>query len=198
MPLVSHPLSFPGDSTHWCICSDSLPLPSPSSLSVQVCSHFQTQINCHLLWDIFSALRLTSSVWIKCCFLGNPKALCTSLYLITYHIFVINYLHVHIFYILSSLVSSPKPRIIEIQYQQYLSQCLKQCLLNWQWLLPVSIYWIDVYRVTEGSSDGKESACNARGPGSIPKWGRSSGEGNVFHSSVLARRIPWTHEPGGL
>ena len=41
-------------------------------------------------------------------------------------------------------------------------------------------------------------ACNARGPGSIPKWGRSSGEGNVFHSSVLAWRIPQTDEPGGL
>ena len=29
-----------------------------------------------------------------------------------------------------------------------------------------------------GSSDGKESVCNAEGPGSIPGWGRSPGEGN--------------------
>ena len=29
-----------------------------------------------------------------------------------------------------------------------------------------------------GGSDGKESACNARDPGSIPGWGRSPGEGN--------------------
>ena len=28
-----------------------------------------------------------------------------------------------------------------------------------------------------GSSAGKESACNAGDPGSIPGWGRSSGEG---------------------
>ena len=28
-----------------------------------------------------------------------------------------------------------------------------------------------------GSSAGKESACNARGPGSIPGLGRSAGEG---------------------
>ena len=28
-----------------------------------------------------------------------------------------------------------------------------------------------------GSSAGKESTCNARDPGSIPGWGRSSGEG---------------------
>ena len=26
----------------------------------------------------------------------------------------------------------------------------------------------------------------------------SIGEGNATHSSILARRIPWTEEPGGL
>ena len=44
-------------------------------------------------------------------------------------------------------------------------------------------------------SAGKESACNARDLGSIPELGRSSGEGNGTHSSVLAWRIPWTEEP---
>ena len=29
-----------------------------------------------------------------------------------------------------------------------------------------------------GGSDGKESACNAGDPASIPGWGRSPGEGN--------------------
>ena len=29
-----------------------------------------------------------------------------------------------------------------------------------------------------GGSDGEESACNARDPGSTPGWGRSSGEKN--------------------
>ena len=29
-----------------------------------------------------------------------------------------------------------------------------------------------------GSSDGKESACSAEDPGSIPGYGRSPGEGN--------------------
>ena len=29
-----------------------------------------------------------------------------------------------------------------------------------------------------GGSDGKVSACNAGDPGSIPGWGRSSGEGH--------------------
>ena len=34
--------------------------------------------------------------------------------------------------------------------------------------------------------------------GSIPGLGRSAGEGNDNHSSILAWRIPWTDEPGGL
>ena len=49
-----------------------------------------------------------------------------------------------------------------------------------------------------GGSDSKESACNAGDPGSIPGSGRSPGEGNGNHSSILAWRIPWTEEPGGL
>ena len=32
----------------------------------------------------------------------------------------------------------------------------------------------------------------------IPGSGRSSGRGHGTHSSVLAWRIPWTEEPGGL
>ena len=35
-------------------------------------------------------------------------------------------------------------------------------------------------------------------PGLIPGWGRSPGEGNGYPPSVLARRLPWTEEPGGL
>ena len=33
---------------------------------------------------------------------------------------------------------------------------------------------------------------------SIPGSGRSPGEGNGNHSSILAWEIPWTEEPGGL
>ena len=46
-----------------------------------------------------------------------------------------------------------------------------------------------------GGSDGKESAYNAGDPGLIPELGRSPGEGNVTHSSILAWRISWTEEP---
>ena len=49
-----------------------------------------------------------------------------------------------------------------------------------------------------GGSDGKESACDARDLGSIPGLRRSLEESVVTLSSILAWRIPWTEEPGGL
>ena len=49
-----------------------------------------------------------------------------------------------------------------------------------------------------GGSEGKASTCNAGDPGSIPGWGRSPGEGNGNPLHILAWRIPWTEEPGGL
>ena len=45
---------------------------------------------------------------------------------------------------------------------------------------------------------GKESACNAGDPGSIPGLGISPGGGMATHSGILAWRIPRTEEPGGL
>ena len=49
-----------------------------------------------------------------------------------------------------------------------------------------------------GGSDGKESSCNTGDLGSISGSGRSPGEGNATHSSILAWRILWLEEPGGL
>ena len=43
-----------------------------------------------------------------------------------------------------------------------------------------------------GGSDGEESACNAENLSSILGSGRSPGEGNGTHSSILAWKIPWT------
>ena len=57
------------------------------------------------------------------------------------------------------------------------------------------------HRGFPGGSDGKESACNAADPGSIPELGRFPGEENgsyLENSSILALRIPWTEEPGRL
>ena len=49
-----------------------------------------------------------------------------------------------------------------------------------------------------GGSDGKESACSVGDPGSIPGLGGFLEEEMATHSSILAWKIPWTEEPGGL
>ena len=42
------------------------------------------------------------------------------------------------------------------------------------------------------------NAGDIRDLGLIPGLGRSPGGGHATHSSILAWRIPWTEEPGGL
>ena len=49
-----------------------------------------------------------------------------------------------------------------------------------------------------GGSDSKASAYNVGDRGSIPGSGRSPGEGNGNPLSILAWRIPWVEDPGGL
>ena len=48
---------------------------------------------------------------------------------------------------------------------------------------------------------GRKSICSAGGirdMSLIPGLGRSPGEENATHSSILAWEIPWTEEPGRL
>ena len=49
-----------------------------------------------------------------------------------------------------------------------------------------------------GGSDGKESACNAGDR--VQSLGQADPleKDMATNSSILARRIPWTEEPGGL
>ena len=44
----------------------------------------------------------------------------------------------------------------------------------------------------------KESACNVGDPGSILDQGYLLEKGMTTHSSILARKIPWTEKPGRL
>ena len=44
----------------------------------------------------------------------------------------------------------------------------------------------------------KDPSADAGDTGLIPESGGSPGGGNGNHSSILAWRIPWTEEPGGL
>ena len=44
----------------------------------------------------------------------------------------------------------------------------------------------------------KSPPAKAGAVGSVSGSGRSPGEGKGTHSSILAWRVPWTEEPGGL
>ena len=52
----------------------------------------------------------------------------------------------------------------------------------------------------EKSSDGKESTCSVEDPGSTPSLGEENPleKGMATHFSILAWRIAWTEEAGGL
>ena len=49
-----------------------------------------------------------------------------------------------------------------------------------------------------GGSDGKESACNAGDLAAILGWNDPLEVEMATHFSILAWRIPWTEQPGGL
>ena len=49
-----------------------------------------------------------------------------------------------------------------------------------------------------GDSVVKNLHANAGDAGSIPGWGRFTGEEMATHSSTLVWKIPWAEEPGGL
>ena len=59
---------------------------------------------------------------------------------------------------------------------------------------------LKVDRINTDGSDSKESACNAGDLGSISGSRRSPGKGNDYplQYCIVAWRIPWTEEPGGL
>ena len=49
-----------------------------------------------------------------------------------------------------------------------------------------------------GGSEGKESACNVGNVSLIPGREDPLEKKMTTHSSILAWKIPWTEEPGGL
>ena len=66
--------------------------------------------------------------------------------------------------------------------------------------LCVLYFHSEVMRGFPGSSGGKESACNAGDPSSVPGSRRKKEMEKEMetHSSILAWKIPQTEEPGGL
>ena len=63
---------------------------------------------------------------------------------------------------------------------------------------PELTLFIPVFLGFLGGSDDKESFCNTGDLGLSLGWEDPLEEGITTHSSILAWRIPWTEEPGGL
>ena len=68
------------------------------------------------------------------------------------------------------------------------------------WLKKYSVFCLHIFTPTRATVwlGDKESACNAGDTDSTPGLGRSLGERNGSPTSLLAWRIPWTEESGGL
>jgi len=65
-------------------------------------------------------------------------------------------------------------------------------------LRPICLAKVKRFMAFPGGSVVKNSPANAGDRGLIPGSGRSPEDRMATHSSVLAWRIPWTEEPGGL
>ena len=61
--------------------------------------------------------------------------------------------------------------------------------------LPVFIYFLEYY---PGGLGGKESACNARDPGSVPGLRRYPVEGNGYPLQYSCLETTWAEQLGGL
>ena len=79
---------------------------------------------------------------------------------------------------------------------------LAKCCSNGEDLAPLClhdrIYLIYLHRGFPGGTVVKNSPANARNVHLIPTSGRSPGEVNGNHSSILTWKILWTEEPGKL
>ena len=110
--------------------------------------------------------------------------ICCALLIPTLGVRVVCVLFVH----LQSLYKFPGGMILALIDPNFYS------FIHW-----TDIYWaLPMYQDFPGGSDIKASAYNAGDRGSISGSGRSPGEENATHSSILAWKIPWTEEPGRL
>ena len=65
-------------------------------------------------------------------------------------------------------------------------------------LLSLSKFKSSVRNIFNGGAEVKASTSNVGDLGLIPGSGRSPGEGNETHFSILAWRISWMEKPGRL
>ena len=60
------------------------------------------------------------------------------------------------------------------------------------------LFYAEILVGFPGGSEVKNPPANAGDAGLVPGSGRSLEKGMATHSTVLAWRIPWTEDPGGL
>ena len=84
--------------------------------------------------------------------------------------------------------------------RDYSKQRIKRlCVSALCWLICKAKEQYLVYTICfPDGSDGKQSACDAGDLDSIPGWEDPLEKEIETPSSILAWRIPWTEEPGGL
>ena len=79
--------------------------------------------------------------------------------------------------------------------------CCQDLRQSWKEMLVIQVkivLCLTLWTSFPGGWDSKESAWDAGDVGSVPGWGRSLEKEMATHSSILAWRISWTEDPGGL
>ena len=88
-------------------------------------------------------------------------------------------------------------KILNKIYQRTFLQREKADLVIWKKPHSFNLLIFNMYISFPGGSDGEESVKNSDGE-EFPGSRRPLEKGMASHSSILAWRVPWTKEPGGL
>ena len=102
-------------------------------------------------------------------------------------------------HIISSILSSPLSSSLKKKHKwstKHMKRSLVSLAIREMKCKITMIYCFTLTRSVSGGSDSKESACNAGYQ--FLGWEGPLEKEMAAHSSILAWRISWTEEPGGL
>ena len=83
-------------------------------------------------------------------------------------------------------------------YWEQVKSCKVSDFIAWKLYLSTIFFLSTIFKSFLGGSDSKESACKAGDPIWSLCLEDTLEKGMATYSSILAWRIPWTEEPGGL
>ena len=90
------------------------------------------------------------------------------------------------------------PQSLHLKRIAFLEETDSSCEAAWEAYLVIMKIYIHLKGGFRGGSDSKESACNKETRVWYPGQGRSPGRRKWKPIPILAWRIPWIDEPGGL